>query len=186
MTKKKQKSKKKQLFYKEKIPLLAAIVIIIAALVGIVVWQIIPRAIAETRLNKINSTYASFNIGDDYILQTQDVFGPKRVYDWDKSRSYSSSKQYIRAANVDATVADLQKRVTGAGFTQIGHPYPYQWQYKSKDNVYVRFNVTSKPRDDYFQNQILMNKQPDSSSYDNMNDGPSNVTLKVNLDDNNE
>ena len=177
-------NKKSQHASREKIFLLTILVLIIAALAVITLRLVIPHTLTEARKHRIEATYSAINLGNDYIVQSKDIFGEKRVYDWDKSRSYSSSIHYIRSANVDATVQDIQKHVEAAGFTLIDHPYPFQWQYKSKENVYVRFDVLSKPRMDYFQNLQLMGKPVDN--YDDMNTGPSNVTLKVNLDDNNE
>jgi hypothetical protein len=172
---------------KEKIILISAIVFIIGSLVAITSYVLVPRVMNESRKSRILETYAKINVSDEYGLRSQNVFGEKRVYEWDKSRTYSSSEDFIRGKNVDDTVKDLQTRVTKAGFKLIDHPYPFQWQYKSDDGIYVRFDVLSKPRTEYFQNQSIM-KEAASSSSDQIdpNTGPSLVTLKVNLDDNNE
>lgn len=176
----------KNVFSKERLFLISSVVFIVLAVVALAVFYAAPRIVATAREKQILSVYSSINLGDDYILQSENIFGEKRIYSWDKSRSHSSSRDYIRGKNVDETIKDLQNHVEAAGFTQIDHPYPHQWQYKSKDDVYVRFNVLSKPRMDYFQNLNVMGKDFTTAKYDDFNTGPSNITLKVNLDDNNE
>ncbi len=184
MAKQNKKSKNASKVSKEKVFLLSVIVLIIAALAIITIRFTVPQIVNQSRKHRIETVYNQINVGSDYIVQSSDIFGEKRKYDWDTSRTYSSSIHYIRGANVDTTVSDLQKHIEAAGFALIDHPYPFQWQYKSKDNVYVRFDAESKPRMDYFQNLQLMNKPV--GAYDDTNTGPTNVTLKVNLDDNNE
>lgn len=188
MTKQTSQSKKNRKYLsKEKLALVSAIVFIIVSLTAVTMRFAIPTAVNEARKNRIAAMYEKIDLGSDYLVQSQDIFGEKRPYEWDKSRSYSSSKELVRGKNVDETVKDLQEHVTKAGFTLIDHPYPYQWQYKSDDAVYVRFNVLSKPRMEYIQNQSLMGKDVGSASNQiDSNTGPSLVTLKVNLDDNNE
>jgi hypothetical protein len=172
---------------KEKILLISVIVFIVVSLLAITLYVLIPKMMSESRKNRILDTYAKINLGDEYAVQSQNIFGEKQVYSWDKSRTYSSSEELIRGKNVDNTVQELQTHILKAGFKLIDHPYPYQWQYKSNDNIYVRFNVLSKPRMEYIQNQSLMGETIDmSASKIDPNTGPSLVTLKVNLDDNNE
>ncbi len=187
MVKQKTNYKNKVGSSKEKIALLGAIAFIILALSAITLCVLMPNLISAQRKNRILETYAKINLGDDYIVQSQNIFGEKKLYEWDTSRTYSSSEELIRGADVDTTVSDLQGHITRAGFTLVDHPYPFQWQYKSNDNIYIRFNVDSKPRMEYAQNQSLMGKSFDPT-FNNISPdaGPSLVTLKVNLDDNNE
>lgn len=145
----------------------------------------------QTRLDRINSIYASLNLDDSYIVQKSNVFGDKRSYEWDKSRSYASEVDYIHASTVSNTVADLDAKIKAAGFGFIDEPYPggasTQYHYKSSKGEYIRLTVSSKPRDDAFQNAYLMNKTvPANLANLDVNAGPSNVVIKVNLDDNNE
>lgn len=146
---------------------------------------------AQGRLDRINSVYASLKLDDSYIVQKSNVFGDKRLYEWDKGRSYSSEVDYIHANTVSNTVAELDAKIKAAGFGFIDEPYPggasTQYHYKSSKGEYLRLTVSSKPRDDAFQNAYLMNKTaPANLANLDVNAGPSNVIIKVNLDDNNE
>ncbi len=146
----------------------------------------------QQRLDRIYSIYQNIHTGFDevYLIGEQNVFGDKRVYDHDKSRTYSSSIVYYYGANVDKTAAELRQKIEAAGFKYIGEPYPgskyIEWHFKSDKGEYVRLSVSSKPRDDAIRDANLMNRD-DSAAVDmDANAGPSVVTLKVNLDDNNE
>lgn len=145
----------------------------------------------DTRKDRIEAIYSSLNLGDEYIPQFYDVFGDKRPYDYDASRSMSSQITYVRGANVDTTVADLSKKIKDAGFVYFEEPYPgstsIQYHYKSDKGEYVRLSVSSKLRDDAFQNVYLMTGGTTDDLFKiDPNAGPSNATIKVNLDDNNE
>lgn len=184
-------SSKTQVTKKNKIILFGLILVVVAMAITLAVAYIIPKMQHQARLTRINQIYTSLNISDEeYLLQDQEVFGEKRVYDWDKSRTFSSSKEYTRGANVDVTVADLDKKIKDAGFTYFDEPYPgsipIEYHYKSDRNEYIRLSVNGKPVADAFFNTFWMDG--DMSVIDNLdpNAGPSNVTIKVNLDDNNE
>jgi hypothetical protein len=144
----------------------------------------------QARLDRINAIYASLNLDDSYILSDSMVFGDKRVYEWDDSRTYSSRKEYIKADTVSNTVAELDAKIKAAGFGFIDEPYPgtvsTQYHYKSPNGEYVRLTVASKPYWDATSNAALMNQSLDNFSSMDTNAGPSKVTIKVNLDDNNE
>ncbi|MDB5159769.1 MAG: exported protein of unknown function [Candidatus Saccharibacteria bacterium] len=176
-----------------KILIRAILFFFVVLLATLGVLTIAVRANNDARLYRINQIYASLGIdtNDKYILQRQNVFGDKRVYSYDKGRTYSSEKDYIRAASVDATAKELDTAVKAAGFSFIGQPYAgsteTQYHYKSAKGEYVRITVTSKLRDDAFQNSLLMDgKFSDADFKIDPNAGPSNVVIKVNLDDNNE
>ena len=145
------------------------------------------------RLDRINGIYSSINVDKEaYIQKDANVFGDKRVYEYDKGRTYSSSIRYIHADTVSNTVAELDAKIKAAGFKFFEEPYPgsvqVQYHYKSDKGEYVRLTVSSKPYDDAVMNTALMDKNALGASIDKLdkNAGPSNVTLKVNLDDNNE
>lgn len=147
---------------------------------------------SKERLSRIQTIYSNVNLDDSYMVQTTNVFGDKRGYEWDKGRTYSSSVSYVHADTVSNTVADLDGKIKSAGFSFIDEPYPgsvsVQYHYKSKDGEYIRLTVSSKPYDDAVFNALHMNKDSVGSVIDaaDKNAGPSNVIIKVNLDDNNE
>lgn len=145
----------------------------------------------QARLDRINGIYASINVDEDYDIEKVDVFGDKRVYDWDKGRTYSSSVEYLNGDTVTNTVAELDAKIKSAGFTFIDEPYPNgfqkQYHYKSSKGEYIRLSVASKPYFDMVRNTLMMGSDlTDEMRATDKNAGPAKVTLKVNLDDNNE
>ena len=184
MKQKSQKTSKYAPSLKEKIFVTTTIGFILVALLVIAVGYVVPSQVNAARKSEIVSVFDSIKLDQSYSLQSENIFGKKQVYDWDKSRSYSSSRGYIRAADASSTAKDLRKRIQDAGFKEIDHPYPYQWQYSSANGTYVRFDAIGKARSDCYFNMSTMKMS--TSSCPDGNQGPTEVTLKVNLDDNNE
>ncbi|HWT39744.1 MAG TPA: hypothetical protein VN081_00490, partial [Dongiaceae bacterium] len=145
----------------------------------------------QTRLNRIQAIYSSLNLDDSYQVTSTNVFGDKRPYSYDKSRTSSSEIDYLHGDTVSNTATALDTKIKAAGFSFIGEPYPgskeTQYHYKSDNGEYIRLTVESKPYADALQNAYAMKQQP-TDVLDNMdtNAGPSKVIVKVNLDDNNE
>lgn len=170
-----------------KIASIAAVIVIAFA----VVWlYAIPTINNGMRKDRITAIFNSIKLDDkNYLLTYESIFGDKRLYDWDSSRSYSSQKTYIRGANVDTTVAELKQAITKTNFKFYQEPYPgsteFMYIYKSPDNEYLRVSVSSKSRNDDFFNRNRMGL-PITDITTSPNAGPSSVTIKVNLDDNNE
>lgn len=145
----------------------------------------------KARLTRIQEIYNNLDLGESYKVTSVDVFGEKRLYDWDASRSYSSTVEYVHGDSVINTVAELDAKIKAAGFAFIDEPYPgtkqVQYHYKSSDGEYIRLSVASKPYWDAVLNASAMNQDlPDSVRTMDTNAGPASITLKVNLDDNNE
>jgi len=145
----------------------------------------------KDRLSRIDAVYTSLKLDDSFKVQDVSVFGDKRVYASDKSRTYSSEIDYIHGDTVSNTVAKLDEKIKAAGFTFVNEPYPgavsTQYHYKSANGEYIRLTVSSKLYDDATTNAYAMNEDTSSiiSKLDK-NAGPANVIIKVNLDDNNE
>ena len=153
--------------------------------------NVVAKNTNKGRLDRINQIYSSINIGDAYRVDSVNVFGDKRPYDWDKSRTTSSAITYIHGDTVSNTVAELDQKIKAAGFEKFDEPYPgstsIQYHYKSAKGEYVRLTVSSKPYNDAWSNAAAMKQEVPESVYAmDKNAGPSEVTLKVNLDDNNE
>jgi hypothetical protein len=186
MVKSKKQIKSNKRKYAKTIYGIALTLAVVSVSIGIffLVTDIIPSA---NRASRINNIYASLAIDDDYTLVRSDIFGKKRVYEWDSGRTYSSSKTYTHDADVDVTVASLRQKIESAGFTYFEEPYPGstydQLHFKSENNEYIRLTVSSKPRDAALKGST---SSDDDGFGINPNTGPSNVTIKVNLDDNNE
>jgi hypothetical protein len=153
-------------------------------------WYLVDRMVVsrvnETRYDRISSIYTSFNLGDSYRIASSNVFGDKRVYDWDKGRSYSSSIEYGHNDTVRNTFADLEKKVKAAGFSYVQTEYQDSVaqieEFKNSDGEYVRVSVeNSEVRD-----MSVYGTPASVSDIADTNAAPSYVTIKVNLDDNNE
>lgn len=162
-------------------------IVVIALLTSYAVMAQVQR----DRLSRINNVYDTINVGNAYEPTYSNIFADKRPYQWDNSRTYSSEVKYVHGDTVSNTVADLDAKIKAAGFEFVDEPYPdsttTQFHYKSSDNIYVRLSVSSKPYDDAIQNAFIMRRDVPQSVYDmDKNAAPSNVVLKVNLDDNNE
>ena len=145
----------------------------------------------KAREARIVEIFDSIKIPEETYFQEDSIFGDKRPYDYDKNRSTSSYKRFVVAAPVDETFSTFDQLIRNAGYTYFEEPYPgstfKQYHYKSDKGEYVRLTVSSKLRDDIGSSEILM-KGDFSDDYFKIdpNAGPSRVTIKVNLDDNNE
>lgn len=167
--------------------LVAVATVIVIALLA---QRVVSSNTAQQRYDRITSIYDNFKLGESYPVESANVFGDKRVYEGDKSRSYSSSVEYLRGDTVSNTVADVDTKIKASGFAFFDEPYPgskeVQYHYKSKNNEYVRLTVKSKPYMDAMLNANAMKQGNGAMQNMDANQGPSLVTIKVNLDDNNE
>lgn len=154
-------------------------------------WYLIDRMIVartnQTRLDQITNIYTSFALGDPYRIARSDVFGDKRVYGWDAGRTYSSVMEYGHNDTPQNTITDLKKKIEAAGFKQFDTVYAEsanpQYHFKNDQGQYVRVTVTSR----YVQDAIIYGIYDNGDPLVNHKDeAPTYVTIKVNLDDNNE
>lgn len=181
----------KKLFVKNKRKIIYITSIVSTIIIGLITFlYIVPTVNNNVRKDGITSIFNSLKLDDQkYTLTYESIFGDKRIYEWDSSRSYSSVRTYVRGANVDTTVAELKQLIAKTNFKFYEEPYPggtsFMYIYKSPRNEYLRVSVSSKTRQDNFFNRYKMGL-PTGDIATNPNDGPSNVTIKVNLDDNNE
>jgi len=154
-------------------------------------WYLLDRLaqanVNQNRLNNITSIYTSLSLGDSYRGATSNLFGDKRVYSWDNGRTYSSSIEYGHNDTVSNTFADLKKKIESAGFkyfeTDYANSVSQQYHFKNDKNEYVRVSVVTKAWQDMLTYGAL--SAEDWQNVDK-NAAPSYVTIKVNLDDNNE
>ena len=154
-------------------------------------WYLLDRLaqanVNQTRLDRITSIYTSLNLGDSYRVAASNLFGDKRVYSWDSGRTYSSSIEYGHNNTVSNTFADLKNKVEAAGFnyfeTEYADSISQQYHFKNSRDEYVRAGVATKAWQEMLTYGVP--SQTDWQNTDN-NAAPSYVTIKVNLDDNNE
>lgn len=191
-TKATKKAKARPLTWRFYVVTIGIFLVSVAAVVVLALFtaQAFIRHQEQARLDRINAIYASLNLDDTYVPVYTNVFGDKRVYEWDKDRSYSSVINYVKADTVSNTVAELDAKIKAAGFGFIDEPYPgttsTQYHYKSPNGEYIRLTVASKPYWDATSNASIMNQSLDNFDSMDTNAGPAKVIIKVNLDDNNE
>jgi len=158
-----------------------------AALVCGALIHVTANAVNESRLNQIKAIYVSLNLGDSYRSAKSDIFGDKRVYSWDKSRTYASSAEFAHNDTVSGTFADLKTKIEAAGFTQFETDYTasvaQQYHFKNSKNQYIRVSVVPKSFEDMM---VYGDSYLSTFRNSDQNAAPSYVTVKVNLDDNNE
>lgn len=171
----------------------AVLVFIFFATISMSIY-LIDRIVAvraqQIRYDRISSIYDSLKLDNSYRVVTSNVFGDKRVYEWDKGRSFSSSVEYGHNDTVGNTFADLTKKIEARGFKKFDTPYAgsiaQQYHFKNNANEYIRVSVVSKVSHDMeiygtpsLDDWLAI---PNEQKYA----APSYVTIKVNLDDNNE
>jgi len=155
------------------------------------VFIVAPAIGNSMRKDRIEEIYSKIPIPEKRGFYQEDIFGDKRPYDYDASRSKSSSIRFVIAANVDETFSNFDTLIRNAGFKFVAEPYPgavqKQAHYKNDKGEYIRLTVSSKVRDDAGSNELLMKGDFSEDFFKiDANAGPSNVVIKVNLDDNNE
>lgn len=143
----------------------------------------------KNRVNTIEQVLTDLKLGDSYRVAKADIFGDKRVYSWDKSRTYASSAEYAHNDTTTNTFADLKSKAEAAGFTQIDDVYggiARQLHFKNGDDTYLRVSVIPKAWQDAIVYGSSSTEQNEISINDMANASPVYVTLRINLDDNNE
>lgn len=175
---------------KKGIVIYALLVFIMFILIS-VTWFTVHQSIAyrtdNARHQQIVSIYDSLKLGDKYRAIKYDIFGDKRVYSWDNSRTYASSTEYGYNDTPQNTALDLKTKIEAAGFTAAGTAYEDstspQYYYRNSKGNYIRVSVTSA----YIQNAIAYGTfSNDDPLINHKDEAPTYVTIKVNLDDNNE
>lgn len=142
----------------------------------------------QVRLQQITAIYDSLQLSDDYHMDQMNLFGDKRMYGTNQpGRTFASSIVYGYNATPDDTRAELRKRAEAAGFTLVQTEYENSVQpideYRNNSGNYLRIGVMSR----YVHDKSLYGNYESSDSLMNhANEAPSYVTIKVNLDDNNE
>lgn len=186
----------KKLEARSKALTIAVATIVILAIIVLGSWGVksVVTMNNKARLDRIESIYTSLALSEEeYPVDKYNVFGDKRSYESDSKRSYSSAVHYVHGDTVTKTFEELDAKIRNAGFTFVDEPYPgsvqKQYHYKSEEGEYLRLSVSSKLYDDAVRNAAIMG-QDIATVVDDFTDGtdkgPANVTIKVNLDDNNE
>jgi hypothetical protein len=194
MIKKKSQAKhlshnKTHILVKKSIASYAVLVFVLFFMTALAGHAIYGLAIARSnndRLERIQSVYTTINLDDSYRIAKSDLFGDKRVYTWDPSRTYSSSMEYGHNDTQANTFADLKTKIEKAGYHFTGQVYDgiaKQYHFKSDNNEYVRVQVLPHAYKDAMTYGVPTLEQLTTSD---ITASPVYVTIKVNLDDNNE
>ena len=145
------------------------------------------------RAARVHEIYDSLQLSaTEFIYQGGAIAGERRLYKDDGTRSWSSYAHYLRGADVDTTVDELNRRITSIGFKEISRSddraAAVEIHYENDKSEFVRVIVHSKVRQEYFQNAELMGRSTEEiiANAVDPNAGPSKITIKVNLDNNNE
>lgn len=181
---------KTHILLRKSLAMYAAIIFVAFILVSLSAFTIVETYRASVnydRESRIYAIYNDLNLDSSYKNVSTDIFGDKRVYEWDESRSYSSSVVLARNADRSATFADLKAKIEAEGFTQIEGPdygdLARQDHYMSEDGEYIRVSIETKATYDSY---LFDAATPAAGSNAALEDGPVYITIKVNLDDNNE
>ena len=139
------------------------------------------------RLDRINTIYTDLELDDSYRVADSNIFGDKRAYDWGEGRTFASSLSFGRNANRIETFDDLKTHIEAAGFEQIEGPnygdIARQDHYRSAQGEYIRVSIDTKAWHDAI---LYGTSAPQPGSDTATKTGPVYITIKVNLDDNNE
>lgn len=195
MVKKKSQAKhlshnKTHILVKKSIASYAVLVFVLfftTALAGHALYDLALTRHNHTRLEHIQNVYTKLDLGSAYKVAKYNVFGDKRVYSWDSDRTSSSSIEYGHNDTPSNTRAELTKKIEKAGYVKVGSAYEEstspQDYFKNADDTYIRLSVTSR----YIQDNLTYGNLVDGDSLiGHKDEAPTYVTVKVNLDDNNE
>lgn len=181
----KKTQKKKQTEERSKVfAVLILLVIVAVLLVGLV--YVVPGIAHKTRESHVKSIVTSLQLDESYVLQREFIYGDKRPNGLDGKKDTTSYVAYVRGADVNATVNDLRQKIEAAGFKFEKDDNPngaiVKYQFKSDSNETIYLSVSSKLRNDAIQNATLMGENADSSTGINTNLGPSEITIKIDID----
>jgi hypothetical protein len=167
---------------------LALFVVVFIAVAGYAGARAARASTNKARLHEIITVYDSLKLEDSYSALQTNIFGDKRVYDWDKSRTFASKVEYFHNATPASTRADLRSKAGVAGFTFVQTEYEGSIQpideYKNDKGNYVRVGVMSQAN----YESLFLYRNPNSNDplINHKDKAPTHVSIWVNLDDNNE
>ncbi len=167
--------------------LLVFVLFFTTALAGYAVYSSMITRSDNIRLDRIQKVYSDLNLDDSYRIAKSDVFGDKRPYSWGTGRTFSSSMEYGHNDTQTNTFADLKKHIEAIGFKEIKRPnygdLARQDHYKGPHGEFIRVQVLPKAWRD---SMVYGVPTTEELSRSDITAAPVYVTIKVNLDDNNE
>lgn len=181
----KKNQKKKQTTNRSNL-LVVLIIVIVAAVLVVALAYAIPSIVHKNREAHVKSIVASLELDESYIKQKEFIYGDKRPNGLNGDKDKSSYVAYVRGANVDRTVDDLRQKIEAAGFKFERDKNPngaiVHYQFRSESGEILYLSVSSKLRNDAIQNANLMGQNVDASNSINTNAGPSEITIKIDID----
>ncbi len=165
------------------------LVFVFFALIAMSAYLIERLAVSKNnnhRYQQITTIYTSLRLDNSYRPVKTNVFGDKRAYNYDKGRTESSSVEYGRNATSEETLKDITSRARAAGFSEAGSAYEGsiapQYYFKNDAGNYLRVTIEPKAAHD----AAVYGTEPSVLTPEERAQAPVYVTVKVNLDDNNE
>lgn len=180
------KNQKKKQTAKQSNTLVVLIIIIVAAVLVVGLAYAVPAIVHKSRATHVKSIVSSLELDESYIKQKEFIYGDKRPNGLNGDKDKTAYVSYVRGENVDATVSDLRQKIEAAGFKFERDKNPngaiVHYQFRSASGEVLYLSVSSKLRNDAIQNAALMGRNIDTSNSVNTNAGPSEVTIKIDID----
>lgn len=142
----------------------------------------------DPRGSRIAEVFRSLDLNDEYIYQTGENAAQQRAFKSDGHRDWTSFATYLRGASLDETKAELDQRATNAGFRFVRSSHEGTTGitgavYESERKEYLYVTVSSKQRNDYLQNALLMQRETPAEELAaiNASEGPVEVLIKLDI-----
>ncbi len=162
----------------------SAITVIFVIITVTICAHVVPRLIDNIRKDRAVSIFDSLKLDDQkYTQEFSNIDGENNRFDFSSGGPYF--RTYIRGADVDETVAELKKAVAGTDFKIFKTYDNSSFVYKSSKNELLQISVSSMTYQDDFYNKFYMGVLTDNITT-SMNAGPSNVSIHVYLEGDND
>lgn len=142
----------------------------------------------DPRGTRIAEVFRSLDLNDEYIYQTGENAAQQRAFKSDGHRDWTSFATYLRGASLDETMREVDQRATTAGFQFVRNAHEGSTGvtgavYRSERNEYLYVTVSSKQRNDYLQDALLMQREasPDELAAIDVSEGPVEVLIKLDI-----
>lgn len=173
---------KSQLFF---ILAIACIVAVSASVLSMTAGKLFYE---DPRGNRIAEVFQSLDLNNEYIYQTGENAAQQRAFKSDGHRDWTSFATYLRGASLDETMGELDQRATSAGFQFVRNAHEGSTGltgavYRSDRNEYLYVTISSKQRNDYLQNALLLQREanPEGLAMIDASEGPVEVLVKLDI-----
>ena len=140
------------------------------------------------RVARITEVFRSLELSDEYVFQTGENGANQHNFTPEGKRDWTSYASYLRGASVEQTQADLDKKLTAVGFRHVRDSHLDRKGttgkvYENDRGEYFYVTIFSKQYNDYLQNAVLMDQQPDPEGLRHIDTeaGPVEILMKLNI-----